>query len=526
MIYREKQSLDNKPMTPLKRLLLSVLPAFLLFACQGQQPASSSSELPIETSSEPSEESSTSQRSLPNGLYHFYCVNDFHGSVLEREATFYEPGIAKCFGKLRSLKEADPEHTFVFSAGDMFQGSLESNDNYGFLVTDCMNDLPFDAMTLGNHEFDYGQQRLKNIIDRIDFPVLAGNVRKWENGAATKEVWYDGLGASTIIERGGLKLGVVGMIGHGQTTSIASQNVQDVDFVDPENPALLEALNLRKEGCDAVVLLIHDTYKRVNFAAKEGYFDGVFTGHNHAREEKLINGVPFVQAYCNGEAISHFALSIEEGVVTCTEYGIINASSKWAEDESIAAIRDSYLDEEFKAKSEREAGTVTGELTKDEGVPNLACKATYEKYQKTYPNLALAMCNSQRANLKGDIDFSEIYKAVPFTNCTVIADVKGADILAEGKYNNSYTGDIEAYGTIDRNATYRIACTDFVLFHQNTKKVYDYFPSLNPDGGGTIIEIYEDYPFDLFFDYCVNDLQGVILADDFANTALGFGLYR
>ena len=514
----------------MKRALLYVLPALLLFSC-GEPASSSSSEEVISsevtsvTSVEPSSEATTSKRTYHDGIYHFYCVNDFHGSVLERQSTYYEPGIAKCFGKLRSFKNADPDHTFIFSAGDMFQGSLESNDNYGFLVTDCMNDLPFDAMCLGNHEFDYGQQRLKDIVARAEFPVLGGNVRKWENGAATSELWYDGIKASTVIERCGLKVGVVGMIGHGQTTSISSQNVSDLDFVDPENPALLEALNLRKAGCDVVIFLAHDTYKKVNFAAKKDYFDGVFTGHNHSREEKLINGVPFVQAYCNGEAISHFDLKIEQGVITCSEYGIINASDSWADDEAIVEIRDSYLNEGFQAKAERPAGTVTGTLEKGEGVPNIFCKAAFEKYQETYPDLALAMCNSQRAPLMGDITYSDIYKATPFTNCTIIADVKGSDILQEGKYNATYTGDVETYGTIASDKVYRIACTDYVLCHQNVKKVYDYFPSLNHNGGGSIIEIYEDYPFDLVFDYCVDTLDGVIHAEDFANTAHGFGLY-
>ncbi len=501
------------------RVLLCLLPLLLTVSC-GTKPAESSVSSEVSSVSESSE-----TKVYHDATYHFYCVNDFHGSVLERQSNYYEAGIAKYFGKLRELKQADPEHTFILSAGDMFQGSMESNDNYGALVTDCMNDIPFDAMCIGNHEFDYGQERLKTNIERADFPVLAGNIRKWENGKATTELWYDGIKASTVIERGGNRIGIVGMIGHGQTESISSQHVQDIDFVDPENPALLEALNLRKDGCDIVIMLAHDSYKRVNFAAKKDYFDGVFTAHTHTKEVRLINEVPFVQSYCNGQAISHFDLKIQQGVVTCTGYELISANSSWTEDTSIAAIRDSYLNEEFKAKSERVAGTITGTLGKLEGVPNIFCKAAYEKYHEQYPTLAMAMTNTQRANLEGEIDYSAIYKATPFTNSLVIADVKGSDILREGKYNNTYTGDVETYATLDSETIYRIACTDYVLFHQNTKKVYDYFPSLNPNGGGSVIEIYEDYPFDLTFDYCVNELKGVIVADDFANTAPGFGLY-
>ncbi len=462
---------------------------------------------------------------MVDGVYHFYCVNDFHGSILERQSRYYEAGIAKYFGKLREFKEADPEHTFILSAGDMYQGSLESNSNYGELVTKCMNDIPFDSMTVGNHEFDYGPDRLKANVDLAEFPVLAGNIMKWENGAATTTPWYEGIGLSTVIERGGNTIGIVGMIGKGQTTSISSQYIQDCDFVDPDTLAKNEAKRLREEGCDIVILVGHDTYRNLTFAANKDYFDGIFAAHTHTGEVYCDNGVPAVQSYCNGEAISHFDLTVAEGEVTCSKYEIISANSNWVEDESIAAIRDAYLDEDFKAMSERVAGTVTGTLTAKKGIPNLICKAMYEKYAPDYPDLVCAMCNGQRANVSGTATYSDIYKATPFTNCIIIANVRGENILHEGGYNNTYTGDPDRYSILDPNAIYQIACIDYIAFHQNEQKVYDYFPSLNSGEGGEAIATYHTYPFDLAFDYCVKDLAGVINANDFSNTSPGFGLY-
>ena len=137
---------------------------------------SSSSESSDEPSTERSESSvseetsssmeSSSEPLNKDGVYHFYCVNDFHGAVVEQmNGSYYEVGISKYFGELRKLKEKDPDHTILLSAGDMFQGSLESNSNYGMLVTEAMNEAGFEAMTIGNHEFDYGPNRLLDIID-------------------------------------------------------------------------------------------------------------------------------------------------------------------------------------------------------------------------------------------------------------------------------------------------------------------------------------------------------------------------
>ena len=543
-------------MTPKKRLLLAIMPVFLLFSCttspilsessnpsvpSQESTASSlpsesssaepseesvpSSDLSSEQSSDPSSQSSSSSKSTVDATYHFYCVNDFHGSVLERYGNYYESGIAKYFGKLKECKDADPEHTFILSAGDMYQGSLESNYNYGHLVTDAMNAVPFDAMTLGNHEFDYGQERLFSNIDRANFPVLGGNIVKWENGKATDKPWNEKVLSSTSIERGGNKIGIVGMIGAGQTTSITSQFVQDCDFIDPYEPATKESKKLKDEGCDIVILLSHDSIKSTSWAQNKTYFDGVFTAHTHTRELSLKNGVPAIQSYCNGEAISHFDLKIEGGVVTCTKYENINCYDSWEEDEDIAAIRDEYCSPAFHAIADRVAGTVEGSLGAKREIPNLICKSMFEEYVDRYPDLALAMCNGQRATIRGTITYSDLYKATPFTNHVIIAEVLGQDILDEAAYNNTYTGDVERFGTIDPEKTYQIACIDYIVTHQNENKVYDYFPCLNPDRGGRIIADYENYPFDIAFDYCVNQLGGIINANDFSNSAPGFCLY-
>ena len=65
--------------------------------------------------------------------------------------TYYEGGLAKVGGKLKEFKAADPDHTFIISSGDMWQGSMESNLNEGALITEAMNNIGFDSMTLGNH---------------------------------------------------------------------------------------------------------------------------------------------------------------------------------------------------------------------------------------------------------------------------------------------------------------------------------------------------------------------------------------
>jgi 5'-nucleotidase / UDP-sugar diphosphatase len=460
-----------------------------------------------------------------DGVYQFYAVNDFHGSVLENSSYYYEGGLAKVGGKLKALKAADPEHTFIISSGDMWQGSLESNSNYGALVTEVMNNIGFDSMTIGNHEFDYGQSYIQTNRKAANFPFLAGNIRTYSSGSIGAA--WDGSDISTVISRGGIKVGIVGMIGEGQTTSITSKNVSNLYFDDPKTYAETEASRLRSsEGCDIVVLSIHDPVaipRGWEASGLKSYFDGVFCGHSHRKETSLSSGVPYLQGICNGEGISHFELTMTNGVTSCTNYEYIPASSSWTEDSEILQIEQGYIGtEEFTTLANKTCGTLSGSLTQST-VANAGCKAIYEKYKSSHSDLVLAMENSQRASLEsGTISYSSLYKATPFMNKIVIAKVLGQDIMNEASYNKTYTGDATTYGTLNASTYYTVAVIDYLVYHQNIYKSYDYFPSLLESN---VVAEYNAYPVDITFDYFAS-LGGTISASSFDDSATGFNLYK
>ena len=106
---------------------------------------------------------SSSQTSKPivteNRKVKLYALNDFHGSVIEQTTDYgVEQGILK-YGTYFKNKGAE-ENTLILSSGDMWQGSLESNYNYGTMLTEIMNEAEFDAFTIGNHEFDWGVEKI------------------------------------------------------------------------------------------------------------------------------------------------------------------------------------------------------------------------------------------------------------------------------------------------------------------------------------------------------------------------------
>ena len=511
-----------------KKIALGIAVITLLSGCAiSINPTGSSSAKPSESGSS-SLDSSTYDG--PTKTFKLYCANDFHGAV---KPNGYEVGLDDYFTFLKEEKDKDPEHTLVFSAGDMWQGSLESNASYGNYVTEAMNAVPFDAMAYGNHEFDYGAARIADNRAKADFPFLGANIMNYENGVTTNTIWSQA-SPSTVIVKDGVKIGVVGAIGEDLTNSITSKNVQNLSFPHPETYCIKEAERLKAEGCDIMVLLLHEDADSIrgggeysawkNAANLKDYFDVAFCAHSHKKNDYDLGGVPLLQGYCNGRAYSYVELEVKGKEVTYKRKSVDYASAVGKQAPALKELADQYLGAEFQAKANAVAGTLNGELTY-KTVSAFSTVAIYEKYVKQYPTLCCAMNNSQRASVtSGPVTYSELYKAMPFTNSIVIADVKGSELTNEARYNNTYTGDVATYGTLNPNQYYRIAVIDYLFYHQGSRRTYDYFPGLQ-NGSTTVVAEYETYPVDCAFEYAVNDLGGVINAADYQNGAPGINLY-
>nr|WP_162063410.1 bifunctional UDP-sugar hydrolase/5'-nucleotidase [Vibrio taketomensis] len=136
-------------------------------------------------------------------------TNDIE-SVYEPVDAFWNPDITRIGGipYLASLIKdvrAEEETSFLFDAGDIFTGSL-SKKTQGKLAFDLYSAMGYDAITLGNHEFEYGWKTLKETMPRAAYPVLNANIKFEQNDAPFAQPY-------TIVERDGVRIGVVGVMG-------------------------------------------------------------------------------------------------------------------------------------------------------------------------------------------------------------------------------------------------------------------------------------------------------------------------
>ena len=135
-------------------------------------------------------------------------TSDMHGNIwgysYEDNAETDNNGMARLYTYIQQVRAENP-NTFLVDAGDDIQGTIMTDDLYNKTpeephpVVTAMNYMGYDAMTLGNHEFNWGIPTMQSILGQASFPVLAANVTGAQGEPVTGAGW-------TIVERGGVKL--------------------------------------------------------------------------------------------------------------------------------------------------------------------------------------------------------------------------------------------------------------------------------------------------------------------------------
>jgi 5'-nucleotidase len=197
-------------------------------------------------------------------------------------------GYARRMGYIEQARQANPD-LVLLDAGDFSQGTPYFNYYHGRIEMDAMNRMHYDAIMLGNHEFDYGVDTLATILKMAKCPVICSNYDV--TGSA-----LDGLVLPyTIIERPNLRIGVFG-IGVNPQGLIAEKNFAPLKYLDPVQIAQEKADFLREqEKCDVVVCLSHQgthpgTHGQMSdmeLAEKTQNIDVIIGAHTHKIVENM-----------------------------------------------------------------------------------------------------------------------------------------------------------------------------------------------------------------------------------------------
>ena len=445
----------------------------------------------------------------------FFAINDLHGKF---DDTDTQPGVDELSTYLKLQKITNPNTVFL-SSGDMWQGSSESNLTHGNIMTEWMNELGFASMTLGNHEYDWGSEKVKINGELAEFPLLAINVF---DRATNERVSY--ASPSVTVSLGDIEIGIIGAIGDVYS-DISSDKVQDVYFkVGDELTELVmrESERLKSLGADIIVYSLHDGYEKSKYNGSVvpdsdissyydidlsygGYVDIVFEGHTHKSYSiKDTAGIYHLQGGGENRGICHAELqyNVANGTMRISEADYLenDVYSSYDDDALIDELLDRYADK--IAKAYELLGT-NPKYMDDSEFEAIVAELYYEFGLKTWGDkydIALGggfIRTRSPYNLdRGEVYYSDIYSLLPFDNELVLCSVKGYDL--KRKFFESSNEDYYiAYGnygasllsSIDLNATYYI--------------VTDMYTALYAYNNLTVIEVYGGSLFarDLFAEF-------------------------
>lgn len=467
------------------------------------------------------------------GFLNFYAINDYHGRISHNE-TQNQNGISYVSNFLNEQKyNHELEYVFV-SPGDLWQDTYESNSNKGKCLTEVMEEMNLEALSLGNHEFDWGLDTIKenrSIASKCEF--LGANIFYYDNeNNIPLEQASDLASPYKIIERNGYKIGLIGIIGEKQITSITSSIWENLTFVEPTKVVANYSDYLKsEENCDLVILLAHASIDdlSLNFKNKltsvsdisnKPYIDACFTAHSHNLENELINDIPFVQGQYAGKYVSHieFDMRGEKPLVTTHETLLVESTKS---DPKVDKIIDKYITKEFKAKRDEIVCTFANQTKINTTYAGrLQSYATYEllkdKAEELGIDLLLAMNNGGRDNAilnsDGTATREMLFNITPFTNKTIIAKVSGQNLMTQIR-NNRYYAPTKT--TLVADQYYYIACIDYVLLHKNSNRNLDNFPSFD----GEIIYEETRFPDEIIYNYCLGKTieKSFFTQDGFSN---------
>ncbi|WP_291636867.1 5'-nucleotidase C-terminal domain-containing protein [Clostridium sp.] len=389
-----------------------------------------------------------------NGV-NILTFNDFHGAV---EESGKNSGIAKFAGEINKVKITNP-NTIVVSAGDSFQGSAMSNLTYGEPVNEMMKSVGVVASAVGNHEFDWGTDKIAKWAEEGGYKFVASNI--YDKNTGKPVTWAE---PYIIVEKGGVKIGLVGIATPETAYKTSPVNVKDLEFKDPVASAKEWAKVAKDNGADVVIALTHlgsfqDKDGRITGEATQlcGVLniDAVISAHSHQTVSGSVNGIPVVQAYYSGRTLGKLTIKIDEsgklaGIVPSVD-NLYNRPTTLVEDPAVKAIADKYTKELQPILSEV-LGTTDIELPHDKTVPgtSLLGQWTTDVMRKVAgTQIGITNGGGLRVPLAaGNITMGNMYEVMPFDNTLVTMELKGSDLkkVIENGIGNEEIGWVQIGG--------------------------------------------------------------------------------
>jgi len=351
-------------------------------------------------------------------------LNDFHGFAepyTPYGAAGQAGGIAWLAASADRLRREKP--TLFLAAGDMIQGNNWANLSRGESSLELMNLLGLDAMVVGNHEFDFGQEVLKKRVAQARFPVLAANVE----GVPSLKPF--------IIRRiNGVRVALVGIVTEDTPVSTHPRNVVGLRFSSPAETLKRLIPELRRQA-DLIVVVSHIGYAEDRRLAEQvPGIDVIVGGHSHTRVDRpaRVGDTFIVQAWEHGKVLGVLDLTVDTGRLLSATGRLEEIGPRRGEpDPAVTALVEKYRKQVDAVLTGRVAETeiaLDGENVR-RGETNLGDLVADIMRSVSGADAALINGGGVRASIgQGTILVKDVYTALPFDNYIVAVRLSGCRI--------------------------------------------------------------------------------------------------
>ncbi len=387
---------------------------------------------------------------------HIIHINDLHSRIepinrFDSTCNAEDNAAGECFGgvarvitKINELREElAGENVIVLDAGDQYQGSLMYTTYKGDVEAEFAEIVGFDAMAVGNHEFDDGDEGLRKLTDNVSFPIVSGNI-----DVSSSNVLAGQVENHVVLEVGGEMIGIVSAL--AVDTVETSSPSDAVIFTDEAESLSADVATLEAEGVNKIIALNHvGVTKDMAIAEAVDGLDAVVGGHSHTlfsnTEEgamaypTMVGDVPVVQAYAYSKYVGHLTLVFDDdGNVTSATGDTILLDASVAEDEAVVARVAELAGpiEEMKTRVVAEAAEpIEGnrDVCRAMECPmgNLVADAMLDRVKDQGIQIAIQNGGGVRASIDaGEITMGEVLTVLPFQNTLSTFEVKGEAIVA------------------------------------------------------------------------------------------------
>lgn len=456
-----------------------------------------------------------------------FHTNDMHARIQDTDDNGKSIGLAELAAAVKSFKAKNPA-TLWLDAGDTFHGMPIITISKGENMIPLLNEAGYDAMTAGNHDFNYGSAQLEKLDKGLNFPILEANVVRKSNGKHVFKPYK-------IFKLNGIKVGVFGLSTPETAFKTKPSNVATIEFLNPVETAQMMIKTLRPK-CDVVIAVMHmgvdasSEFTSERIARETNGIDLIVDGHSHTAltDGIRIKDTLIVQTGCYEHYLGRATIEVENHKIVSKRAELLDAEDVKA----IAPVPDKKILTtlaEVNAKADKLLNMVVAHSDKqlssyrplvrrnESELGNLAADACRWVAKS---DIAVANGGGLRADLPaGDVKRRDIMAIFPFGNTICSAEISGATVreMLEHSveyYPSSFGGFLNVSGItfsydpskppkhrveeifingqpLDEVKTYTIALTDFQISGGDG---YDMLKGLKIVGEfGNYDEIFLDY---------------------------------